>query len=58
MLEYNKNYIILALNCMLKNSKGMILVSEIKKRNRNNNIKRRIEHKTSERALMNAKGYC
>jgi len=38
MLRYNKNYIILALNCMLKNSKGIISVSEIKKRDRNNNI--------------------
>ena len=37
MLEYNKNYV-LALNCVLKNSKKTIFTSEIKKRYRNNNI--------------------
>ena len=38
MLGYNKNYIILALNCVLKNSKGMISALEINRRYRNNNI--------------------
>jgi len=33
-----KNYAILALNCMLKNSKGIILVSGICKRDKNKNI--------------------
>ena len=32
MLEYNKNYAILVLNCMLKNSKGTISNSEIERR--------------------------
>ena len=36
MLEYNKNYAILALNCILKNSKRKISVSGIK---RNNSMK-------------------
>jgi len=39
MLEYNKNYTILVLNCILKNSKKMISASRIKRKNRNNNIK-------------------
>ena len=39
MLEYNKNYAILALNCILKNSKRKISVSEIKRRDRNNSMK-------------------
>ena len=39
MLEYNKNYIILALNYVLKNSEETILVSEIERRGRDNNIK-------------------
>ena len=39
MLGYNKNYTILALNCILKNSKRTISASLIKKRGRNNNIK-------------------
>ena len=39
MLECNKNYAILALNCTLKNSKRIILVLEIGKNSRNNNIK-------------------
>jgi len=39
MLEYNKNYVTLVLNCILKNLKGMILVLEIKGRDRNNNIR-------------------
>ena len=38
MLEYNKNYTTLALNCMLKNSKRTISVLGINKRYRNNNI--------------------
>ena len=40
MLGYNKNYTILFLNYMLKNSKGIISVSEIKRRDRNNSIKK------------------
>ena len=40
----NKNYVALALNFILKNSKKIILVSKIKRRDRNNSIKRRIEH--------------
>jgi len=40
MLGYNKKYIVLALNSVLKNSKEMILVSEIKRRDKNNNMKR------------------
>jgi len=39
MLGSNKNYIILALNCMLNNSKETILALEIKRRGKNNNIK-------------------
>ena len=39
MLEYSKNYIILALNYILKNSKRTILALEIDRRYRNNNIK-------------------
>jgi len=42
MLRYNKNYIILAFNCILNNLKRMISVSGIKKRDRNNNIKKGI----------------
>ena len=38
MLEYNKNYITLALNYILKNSKRTLLVLEINRRSRNNNI--------------------
>jgi len=40
MLEYNKNYVALALNYMLKNSKRMISVLEIKKRDKNNSIRK------------------
>ena len=39
MLGSNKNYITLALNCVLKNSKRMILASEIDREYRKNNIK-------------------
>ena len=39
MLGCNKNYVILALNCMLKNSKKIISVLEIERRDRSNNIK-------------------
>ena len=39
MLGYNKNYTTLALDYILKNSKRMILVSGIKRRDRNNNIR-------------------
>jgi len=37
-LESNKNYAILALDCMLKNSKKIILISETHKRDGNKNI--------------------
>jgi len=37
ILGCNKNYTILALNCILINSKVVISVSEIEKRNRKNN---------------------
>ena len=49
MLEYNKNYVTLALNCILNNSKKTISVSENKRRGRNNDIK------TLNKALMNIK---
>ena len=39
ILECNKNYTTLALNYMLNNSKGTILVSKMERRNKNNNIK-------------------
>jgi len=38
MLGCNK-YVILAFNCILENSKRIISALEIKKKNRNNNIK-------------------
>ena len=38
MLGYNKNHVILALKCTLKNSKGTLLASEINRRYRNNNM--------------------
>ena len=38
MLRYNKNYATLALNCVLKNSKRILLVLEINRRYRNNDI--------------------
>ena len=38
MLGYNKNYIVLAINYTLKNSKGIILALEIKRKYKNNNI--------------------
>jgi len=40
MLEYNKDYAILVLNCILKNSKKVILVLEINWRDRNYSIKK------------------
>ena len=43
VLGCNKNYAILAFNCILKNSKKIILVSGIQKRGRNNDIKK-LEH--------------
>jgi len=43
MLECNKNYVILVLDCMLKNSKETISVLGIKKRDRNNSIKKNIQ---------------
>jgi len=39
MLGYNKNYVTLVFNYILKNSKEMISASGIKGRSRNNNIK-------------------
>ena len=39
MLGYNKNYIILAINYIQKNSKGTLSVSEINRRYRKNDIK-------------------
>jgi len=38
MLGYNKNYATLALKSTLKSSKGTLLVSEINRRYRKNNI--------------------
>jgi len=38
MLRYHKNYATLALNCVLKNSKGILSVSGIDGRYINNNI--------------------
>jgi len=53
MLEYNKNYIILALDCILKNLKKTISISEIERRDRNNSLKRKNKtHKTLEKALI------
>ena len=40
MLEYNKDYATLVLNCILKNSKKVILVLEIDWRDRNYSIKK------------------
>ena len=39
MLGNSKSYVVLALNCILNNSKKIILVLEIKKKDRNNSIK-------------------
>ena len=39
MLGYKKNYVTIAFNYMLKNSKRIISVSKIKRRDGNNNIK-------------------
>ena len=39
MLRCNKNYVTLAFNYILKNSKGTILASGIEKRGGKNNIK-------------------
>jgi len=38
MLGYNKNYVTLALNCTLKNSKRALLVLGTNRRYKNNNI--------------------
>ena len=38
MLGYNKNYVILAFNCMLENLERIRLVLEMYKRNKNKNI--------------------
>ena len=48
---------ILALNCILKNSKKTISVLKIKRRDKNNNIKEEQKYKSLKRALMNAKEY-
>ena len=39
MIGYNKNYVILDFNYMLKNLKGKILVSKINRKDKNNNIR-------------------
>ena len=44
MQECNKNYTILALDCMLKNSKRIILALGINIRYRNNNVFSAYEH--------------
>ena len=38
MLKCNKNYVVLALNYVLKNSKRTLSVSGINRRYRNNNV--------------------
>jgi len=43
MLGYKKNYATLALNYILKNSKGTISALEIDRKYRNNDIKRNIQ---------------
>jgi len=53
MLGYNKNYATLSLNCMLKNSKGIISALEIERRYGNKTIK---THKILQRVLVNVKG--
>ena len=53
MLGYNKNYVILFLNYMLKNSKGIILALEIEERCENKTIK---TYKILQRVLVNVKG--
>ena len=55
MLECNKNYATIALNCTLNNSNRMISASEIDRRCRNNNIENDQTHKTLKRAFMNMK---
>jgi len=52
ILEYNRNYAILAFNYILKNSKRTISASEIKRWCRNNNIEL---YKTLKRVLINTK---
>jgi len=42
MLECNKNYATLVLNCTLMNSIGILSVSEIDRKYRNNNILKEI----------------
>jgi len=42
MLEYNKNYVTLVLDCTLMNSMGTLSVSEIDRKYRNNNILKEI----------------
>ena len=54
MLGYNKNYAILALNCMLKNSERTISVLGIYKRDRNKNKR---THKNLIRIFMNVERY-
>ena len=57
MLEYNKNYTILALNYILKNLKRIISASEIKRRCRNSNREYNIIriYKTLKRVFVNVK---
>ena len=50
-LGYNKNCTVLALDCIYKNSKEIISISEIKRRDGNK------IYKISKRAFMNAKEY-
>jgi len=38
MLGYNKNYKTLVLNCMLKNSEGIISILEMYRRDKSKNI--------------------
>jgi len=55
ILEWNKNYVTLALNYILKNSNEIISASGINRKYRNNKIKTIRTHKTLKRALINVK---
>ena len=59
ILEWNKNYVTLALNYILKNSNEMILASGINRKYRKNKIKTIRTHKTLKRAntLLNSELY-
>jgi len=52
ILGYNKNYVILALNYILKNSKRKISVLGVKRKDSNNSIKRRNKHIKSLKELL------